>query len=68
MLPRSVVPVAACSGQVGQVEDSGTSESMTFGFVEDEGSGPAEQSVSALSIRWPAAVATERFGVQERTF
>ena len=42
MLPRSVVPVAACSGQVGQVEDSSTSESKTFGFVEDEVFGPAK--------------------------
>jgi hypothetical protein len=43
MLPRSVVPVAACSGQGGQVEDSGRSESMTFGFVEDGWLGPAER-------------------------
>ena len=43
MLPRSVVPVAACSGRVGQVEDSGRSDSKTFGLVEDEVSGLAER-------------------------
>lgn len=43
MLPRSVGPVAACSGRVGQVEDSGTPESMTFGFVEDEVPGLAKR-------------------------
>jgi hypothetical protein len=39
MLPRSVLPVAACSGW-GQVEDSGTSESSAFGSGEDEVHGP----------------------------
>jgi hypothetical protein len=43
MLPRSVGPVVACSGRVGQVEDSGTSESMTFGFLDDEVPGLAER-------------------------
>jgi len=67
MLPRSVGPVAACGGQEMTGRDSGASLSRSFGFSEDEVSGPAERRVLlALSIRWLVAVAAERFGGRSR--
>lgn len=67
MLPRSAGPVAACGGQERLVDDSGASSSRSFGFSEDEVSGPVERRVLlALSIRWLVAVAAERFGGRSR--
>ena len=47
-----------------QVGDSGTSESQTFGSVDDGVFGPEKgECFGALLIRWSAAVEAECFGI-----